>query len=169
MICSSKEQPISIKFVYPVIFQLSISVQDVSNLPPIKDDEVRLVHCKFCGYTSFTVRSCERCHRTFQADTKIEVQKKKMKQDEGTVATSTISKQTFYGKPTMTTSTPVLYSTQVTGKDGNTIVLNYVNQGRRVNLDGKSYRSPSVIRGGKQPRKTYTSEPGTFESIIIRM
>jgi hypothetical protein len=136
----------------------------VSDLPPVKEDEMRVVHCKFCGFTSLTVKSCERCHRTFPTDTKIEIQKKKFKPDpEAEEDTPAISKQSFYGKAT---GTPiVLQATQVTNnmnKPGNIVVLNYVNAGRRVNLDGKSYRSPSVIRGGRQPRKTYTLEPGNI-------
>ena len=132
----------------------------MSDLPPIKDDEIRLVHCKFCGFPSYTVKSCERCHRTFPSDTKIEIEKKRFKQDDE-MCTPAIPKQTFYGKPTCGKMTVLIHTAQATKSDGSVVNVNYVSQGRRVNLEGKSYRSPSVIRGGRQPRKSYTSEPGT--------
>ncbi|XP_062605609.1 sentrin-specific protease 6-like [Saccostrea cucullata] len=136
-------------------------IEDVSDLPPINDDEMRLVHCKFCGYTSTTVKSCERCclENTFPADTKIEIQKKKFKTDlENKEEDTVISKQSFYGKPV--TNQLVLHP--ATNRDGNIVYVNYVTKGRRVNLEGKSYRSPSVIRGAKQPRKLQPLEPVTI-------
>ncbi|XP_078328229.1 uncharacterized protein LOC111102878 isoform X2 [Crassostrea virginica] len=136
-------------------------IEDVSDLPPIKDDEIRLVHCKFCGFPSYTVKSCERCHRTFPSDTKIEIEKKRFKQDDET-CTPAIPKQTFYGKPTCGKMTVLIHTAQATKSDGSVVNVNYVSQGRRVSLEGKSYRSPSVIRGGRQPRKSYTSEPVTI-------
>ncbi|XP_061195796.1 sentrin-specific protease 6-like isoform X2 [Saccostrea echinata] len=134
-------------------------IEDVSDLPPINDDEMRVVHCKFCGYTSMTVKSCERCCRTFPADTKIEIQKKKLKTDvENKEEDTAISKQTFYGKTV--TNQVVLHP--ATNRDGNIVYVNYVTKGRRVNLEGKTYRSPSVIRGAKQPKKIHTLEPVTI-------
>ena len=132
----------------------------MADSPPIIDDEIRLVHCKFCGFTSYTVKSCERCHRTFPSDTKIEIEKKRFKQDNKT-CTPAIPKQTLYSKPTCSKMTVLFHTAQATKSDGSVVNVNYISHGRRINLEGKSYRSPSVIRGRRQPRKSYTSEPGT--------
>nr|XP_022293162.1 uncharacterized protein LOC111103878 [Crassostrea virginica] len=58
--------------------------------------------------------------------------------------------------------TVLIHTAQPTKSHGSVVNVNHISHGRRVNLEGKSYCSPSVIRGGRHPRKSYTSEPVTI-------